>query len=372
MDDQFKKDFSLTESHKSLEAYYSLLYRLTPEIHKKWTIKSLDQYIEKFYRILKDNPPQQGNKEMLKSEYVHIDKDLYESCDKETTYVGFNTGLADKSYKTIYCFGEVVDKDKDQYVFIGFFSETDFPEKKINPNFVKGIKNIDILFKNGINSALKDMKDIKLPPEPSWDDANDDWKKCCEKRKRLLDGTTTPKIRWDVCGKDKREKQENIEKYIRDHGKGEKLSGWAHFIIDGADNLPTPILQWLLNVSNPAYVKWKYDIQYNMLQDQNCNEICKSVYNIIIRAVEYSKDMCRYRNLVAPYYYIESRFVNKIQFMLPLFLEYDDEPDCAVLFDSDGNIHTLLNMDEVHTDLRILGKLDAYRWLSSVVGSSKL
>ena len=75
-----------------------------------------------------------------------------------------------------------------------------------------------------------------------------------------------------------------------------------------------------------------------MLQDQNCNEICKSVYNIIIRAVEYSKDMCRYRNLVAPYYYIESRFVNKIQFMLPLFLEYDDEPDCAVLFDSDGNI----------------------------------
>ncbi len=79
-------------------------------------------------------------------------------------------------------------------------------------------------------------------------------------------------------------------------------------------------------------------------------------------AVDFSKQ--KYEGKLIPYYYIESSEVNKINFMLPLSLEYDNEPDCVILFDKEGKAHTLLNMAEAYTDLRILGKLDDYDWLS--------
>ena len=50
--------------------------------------------------------------------------------------------------------------------------------------------------------------------------------------------------------------------------------------------------------------------------------------------------------------------------MLPLFLEHLEKPDCALVFDKDGNAKTLINMDEVYTDLRLIGRIDAYSWLS--------
>ena len=36
----------------------------------------------------------------------------------------------------------------------------------------------------------------------------------------------------------------------------------------------------------------------------------------------------------------------------------------CILFNEKGEIKTLVNMEEVYTDLRLIGRLDAYSWLS--------
>lgn len=80
-------------------------------------------------------------------------------------------------------------------------------------------------------------------------------------------------------------------------------------------------------------------------------------------AKTYAEKLSKTYNLIAPYYYIQGDDDNKIGFILPLYLEHLDKPDSALLFDSKGIVRTMINMNEVYIDLRLIGRIDAYSWL---------
>lgn len=366
----FVKGFSLEQKWNSFAAFNKLRNKLAPETHRKWTLDSLDQYIDKVYKVAQQISPESKNSHTCIS------------SDKDDHYEFFNTGLVDKFYNDIYCFGEI---KKGKTVFKGFWTKSEMQEqlqKEQLPNEkIEEIEKIldstcrpiiEVYQENIYEAELAITKNCTKPIFPRKFDRSF-FDMYCEVRKSVLDDDLD-------YNEEYRRFQSKYETLIEDmckegrecpespNYKGDYSWRCFHLIIDGSDNLPKHFLQYLLGKQYlDGYLNtYEYEIaiKYAMLNHKNRNEICECIYDMLNDAVEYSFKLSKQHNLIAPYYYIKSKDDNKIDFMLPLFLENSEKPDCALLFNKDGEVKTLLNMDEVYTDLRLIGRLDAYNWLS--------
>lgn len=374
----FKEGFSLKQKYNAIAAFYKLLNKLAPETHRTWTLDALMRYIDKVYTVAQQISPES------KGLSVCI------SSDKNDHYEFFNTGLVDKFYDDIYCFGEI---ESGKTIFKGFWTKSEIQEQLPNEKFEEIEKILDstckpmneVLQRKIYEAELEISKNcIKPTLPPKFDESFFDM--YCKVRKSLLTGWKNKKNRNDKKDKDYEEYkrfqaeyeiliEEMCEKgrecpdsslYIEDYS-------WRcfHLIIDGSDNLPKHFLQYMLGERYlDGYLKTYDEDEYEiaikkaMLNHSDRNKICECIYDMLYDAVEYSLKLSKQINLIAPYYYIKSKDNNKIDFMLPLFWEYSEKPNCALLFNKEGKVKTLINMDEVYTDLRLIGRLDAYNWLS--------
>lgn len=364
----FEKGFSLENKWDSFTAFNKLLKKSAPETHKKWTLRSLMHYIDMVYKVTQQISP--------------VSKDRHPriiDSDKDEHYEFFNTGLVDKFYNDIYCFGEMKE---GKTIFMGFWTKSEMQKHLPYEKFREIEKILDLTCKPIIEVYQKKIYEAELAitkncTKPIFPQKFDRffWEIYCKVRKSVLDDNLKD------YNEEYRRFQAEYETLIEnmcDKGrecpespnyKGDYSWRCFHLIIDGSDNLPKHILQYLLgkqyldNYLN-TYEEYSFAIKYALIEHDNRYEICKCIYDMLYDAVEYSFKLSKQHNLIAPYYYIKSKDDNKIDFMLPLFLEYSEKPDCALLFNKEGEVKTLINMDEVYTDLRLIGRLDAYNWLS--------
>lgn len=354
--------FSLKKQYESFPVFNNLLYKLAPEIHKRWTLKSLVHYISKVYEVANDL----------------MDKGLpclpYTSDGK---YIFFNTGLVDKYYNDIYCWGLIPkQKEKEIVMFKGFWTKHDLQKQQelssIGTEVLNSCKSVTEILQKKTHKAEYDR--IKNNIEPSFpEEFNEDFfKMYCDVREKHLEE--------QVEGQLFQKEYEDLIEVMCEEGKDDipecsrykKDYTWRcfHLIIDGSDNIPISILKYMLTRLNNKLITLNEDDTKNrqkIIQDTifelkgNMIGFCRCMYNMLKEAMLYSLKLSRQSNLIAPYYYIKNK---DICFMLPLFLEHLEKPDCALVFDKDGNAKTLINMDEVYTDLRLIGRIDAYSWLS--------
>ena len=133
-----------------------------------------------------------------------------------------------------------------------------------------------------------------------------------------------------------------------------------HIVIDGSDNLPFSFLNDFLGISDRDLDK--FQIQFKIIgEGNNCMSVLR---NIINRAIEMMLSRFKSdRSLIAPIYYVKS---TGLSYLLPLYITHGEKPDCALLFNKEGNKYvakTLLNMEEAYMDVRLLGTVDMYPWL---------
>ncbi len=358
---QFIDRFSLKKRYESFPVFNNLLYKLAPEIHRKWTLKSLVHYINKVYEVAES---------LYKAGLPCI------SYAMEDKYIFFNTGLVDKYYNDIYCWGFISEQNGNEIVmFKGFWTKHDLQEQQklslIGTEVLNSCKSVTEILQKKTYEA--ENKRIKNNIEPSFPENFDEdfFQKYCNVRKKSLEEQDEDKLF-------QKEYEDLVEIMCED---GKDVPGcssykedytWRcfHLIIDGSDNIPISILKYLLTrLSNKLTTLNEDDIKnrQKIIQDTifelkgNMIGFCRCIYNMLKEAMLYSLKLSRQSNLIAPYYYIKNE---DICFMLPLFLEHLEKPDCALIFNGKGEIKTLVNMEEVYTDLRLIGRLDAYSWLS--------
>lgn len=362
----FLIDFSLNTKWESFSAFNALLYKLGPEIHKYWTLYSLQCYVEKIYQVA-----------------LQLIGGYQQPCmGEDNGYRCFNTGLTDKYNEDIYCFGkEETVGGKVKTVFKGFWTSTDLSEQSIDKGIISKCKSVNVIFQKLINNVRKSIidEDFKLILPENFDE--DFLNIYCEVRKEsLMNGR-------ELDGDDERKcfqaKYEELietrcleEKDCPEYAYYKDDISWRcfHLIIDGSDNLPKSILRYILGefqgwstemeyLSKEEREKCRRQIQSEIVCGKNTLAICKCIYQMVKDAKTYAEKLSKTYNLIAPYYYIQGDDDNKIGFILPLYLEHLDKPDSALLFDSKGIVRTMINMNEVYIDLRLIGRIDAYSWL---------
>lgn len=324
---EFHMDFSLGKPECAKE-YNSLRYKISED----WNITALQNYLSTAYVIVNDH---------ARGEDINI--------FSKGGYRIFNTGL-EKNLHAIYCVGKEKQKDSGKFNFKGFFTEKEIKEtlEIENCDFSKLQPPKEILKRELINSPAP--QDI-IPPSKNF--IKDDAKK---------------RLRW-ICENCCLESISNNRCRIIDPiDKGEaapRFYDWMHLIIDNCNRLPLTLLKETIYEGLYENYNNKYQIQCDILanwinQKRNTHEVIKQ---ILEKAIKYSENIHKIHNyMIVPFYYIEKSCLN---YALPLYLEYKEKPDCAVIFNAKGEIHTILHIDQIRLNARIIG-LDVHRfkWLS--------
>lgn len=400
----FINKFSLKERYKSFPVFNGLLAKLAPEVHRRWTLKSLVHYISKVYEVAYD-----------------LDNNGF-PCLPETSdgkYIFFNTGLVDKYYDDIYCLGEVSEGRGESIIFKGFCTKQECQKILKEPEVLNSCKSVTEILQKKIYELYK-KENFFFPEEIPFPEkfSKDTFKRYCDVRKKNLreyrkickeydekqeklniyreileEKRIDKEKKSPICAVTKyySNKLQGISEELEEIKKGKKRLiekirneskdieckkdySWRcfHLIIDGSDNIPMPILHYMLTnlgkrlkeIDENDTECIKFLIQYAILdigKDDTVINICSCIYDMLKEAMSYSLKLNKQLNMIAPYYFIKEK---NICFMLPLFLEHLEKPDCALIFNEEGEIKTLINMDEVYTDLRLIGRIDAYSWLS--------
>lgn len=372
------------ELFANIEIFDLLLAKVSPEKHISWTIRNLEEYLAIIYHRLNSESPSlkeledkikkgtkgESKEENKKEDEIEIKekiKNINQSSkikkyiEKGLEITLFSTSLFDKYNKPLYCLSiRESENDKLLYFDEGLF----FTEKELR-------MFSDHNWKEKINYILDEYG---LPQKASWGDLSYFNKSVLDIECDEYEDVELEKKLGNRKSLIETEGEKNTKKINNrlknDREKGFSLTGWAHLIIDGSDNLPHTLVKSIFPGEFELYVD-KYKLQKEIAANIH---VYKCLKNLIDRAIK--RSICeveRNPNIVAPMYYISNDNDNNndekkiISYLIPLYLTHQDQPDCVLLFNEtdDGKYkaRTLLNMAEAARDVRILGLLENYKWL---------
>ena len=402
----------IPESEKKIH-YYTLLSMVRPNKIWPWTLTQLRNTLFILYHRF-----------FLTTRNVKDIADDHYDIGNSRALCIFNTKLLNKYDQEIYVVSEINVNDNTKTKFIGFLTSNELKEKIDDLlEYTPSTTNKTFVVKNekGILESKRIIKDLSRKDIFPLQGANFDYNLYSEYIKFNINvkdistedtGQINKRIKAVLCWFDKKKEEERNQKEKKGKNKGNdnnntdskekdqkknnqitftkairnsELHGWAHLIIDGADNLPVSILNFVFQKEYRFY-KPEY-IQHEILTKEAIIKLVvdekekgkkeeiviwnKDNYNvlkaILKKAFEHTEQLVRYNHTLAPMYYIQQ---NTMSYIAPLYITYGEKPDCVVLLNKDEEDPykfiptTLLNLEEARRNVNILGLLDHYAtWL---------
>lgn len=319
---EFERVFSLEKPNSAL-VYDSLIYLLHEERKGSWSITTIKNYLSIAYLVAYD-----------KSGILTLNRKLQM---QEDSFLLFNTGL-ETNHQPLYCIGKAPNDDS-KAIFLGFYTKTQIVEEYQlkDGDFEKLRSPKEFLAQELIDFS---KKEIELP--------KDNYCKS-ELRKRL-----------DWIKNNCKINDGKVENYT---GKSypEPFCDWMHIILDNCDRLPKALLYEIVN-------KGKYNNKYQIQYDILCNSLPSKgnkaydvIKEIIERSINYSIQLSKVDyDMIVPYYYAQK---SEINYAMPLYLEHKEKPDCALVFDQKGKVHTLLTIEQLSLNIKVIAPNRFYKWL---------
>ena len=335
----FETAFSLKKPDSAL-AYDKLIYTLREERTGAWDISGIKNYLSVAYCVVKDKSTNSLPRDIIEHLVSHLGldkstnslpRDRKDSGLYRGDYYLFNTGL-ETNHQPLYCIGEAQESGVSK--FLGFCTKREIME----------------------NYKLKDdaFLNLKSPKELLSSDPN------------LKDFSKGQRINFpedNYCDSDLQDRFYWVEAKIGiknqpNTGKYKEFKGWMHIVLDNCDRLPISILKEIIDVNyNNKDINYNYKIQYDILK----NKAIDIVKGILELAKEHSYQLASVENdMIVPYYYVKGSCIN---YAMPLYLRHNEKPDCALVFDKDGLVHTLLTMNQLRLNIKIMGLGRHYKWL---------
>ena len=336
---EFEGAFSLKKPDSAL-AYDKLIYTLREERTGAWDISAIKNYLSVAYCVVVDKSTSSlacGKK----------DSGLYRG-----RYYLFNTGLEtnhqplyctglETNHQPLYCIGEAQESGVAK--FLDFCTKREIVENyKLENDAFHNLKSPKELL-----SSDPDLKDFSNGQRINFPEDN------------YCDSDLQDRLYW-LKAKIEKNKQSNT-------GECKDFKGWLHIILDNCDRLPMSILREITDVNygyNNKDKNYNYKIQYDILSHKDMDVVkgrLETAKGILEAAKEYSYQLAGVENdMIVPYYYPEGYCIN---YAMPLYLRHNEKPDCALVFDKEGVVHTLLTMSQLRLNIKIMGLGRHYKWL---------
>ena len=357
---------------RNLILYDSLLDKIRREARMQWNLENIRSYLSIiWYRLKKECP---NAERYINGDTESFDVNKTEQIMIEPYEYGFiaifNTNLKDRYLNDLYCLfvkddnGKFVELDSSTGRLYPFCSQEELSYLRTNETIGNGLRDkIFVLMSRIEQDFSNSLPSIGLKPN-SFNCENltikiNEPKMSIYKSKdgyQIDPFRATRKRRIKQAQK----KGRNVEEVLNGKKNVPKslLSGWDHIIIDGSDNLPLSLLNMIFN-RKYHYID-KYMTQVDIIENIAVYELLK---NIIQRAINRSIKESSEKDDIASIYYIE---LDKISYLLPLYILQREKPDCALVFNEINAEYvgmTLMSIDEARTDARVLSKIDDYEWM---------
>lgn len=382
--EEFKDYFGIKCQTDLFKVCLSLLDKVDDD--QPWNLKSIKEYLCSTWVIMqRKGEVLEGKKQ--DNPFILLDDDNNREC--------FYTGLKSKKDGKIFC---LYKTDKSKHVIDGFkfIDEIGLDEGDLN-----SLKSLSKFYEN-IRPKQFDLRDIKLP----------EWNMKDNSQYKKLAKVFISKSLSLYFEKTDKELKEKIEEWIswkssEDRDFCEKKSLF-HILIEGADNLPKYIINEL---GMPKRMKFDEKLRYMVFNHKDetlqnkLKELGKEINDVIddkkrdeclstfIEAAgnkdsfkyQFAIFECLYRlfeltlkksknrfddaaNQIAHYCYIEKigDGEDPYSYAFPLFFSHSKIADCVAIFNEDGKIRTLLKIDEVYGNVRVITEqeeLDKIDWL---------
>lgn len=317
---EFGKAFSLGKPF-SASVYDELIYTLHEERTASWSIDTINNYLSVAYLVVSDSLSKKGGLQ-------------------RGDYLLFNTGL-ESNFEYLYCIAKSSNRT-GKVDFCGFLTQKDIISNyQLTEDDFSDLKSP----KECLATGLMDFSEVQIQwPEDNYCESELETRFCW-----ILNNCVTL-----VEGKP------IVEDY---KGPLESFHDWMHIIIDNCDRLPMSLLKSIIYKGEFNRYNNKYQIQYDILC--NCLYLKRNVYKylkkILEKAGESSIQFSKVdSDMIAPYYYPEEGLIN---YAMPLYLGHDSKPDCAFVFDQKGKIHTLLTMEQLRLNVKVIAPTKQYKWL---------
>lgn len=325
--------------YKVFNIFHKLIPKLINEHKRPWTVKSLQNYIDKLY--------------------IRAD-----AVNKESDYQ--NGGLSEAAdYKILNT--SLFDKDKNKIFFIAVLNETIFSPLLDTGFFtISELENKEFSNKKYIIEECKKTKNvhfetIKYNTREISEKINFHYE---ETEDKVLEKYKNYSIEFTkyLCSKNHQEKVKKVKKPIKPN---ERLKGWHHIIIDGINNFPIEFLnQYFSERLFFLGTKEKIRLQNKLIQEDAAFDNLKEILEAAI--TETLKLFTVRKNLIAPSYFPKT---NEMSYLLPIYLTDSEhkKPDFVFLFNikSDQDIIEEINIDGEVTELLNKYEEDEYLTRSS-------
>lgn len=228
------------------------------------------------------------------------------------------------------------------------------------------------IFYTGL-STNKDNEKLFIVKQSS----DEEWHICSESEEACLKSVRTSNECPDFM-KEKNVKLEvgtlKIIENLSDFNQAKNYTGWQHMIVDGIDNFPQTFIRGLFNI--PQYMNiddvrvrqqilldsfLRKDDSFSVFQDILLEAINDAIKKIEDKKQKYPHSIYKTKDNKKAKTGQDIIQVYK-NILLPIYLMNDSKPDFCVVWAEQGvkghykyQAMTILNMDEVYKDMRVLG-----------------
>lgn len=354
--------------------FYELLMRINEYSMKDWDIDLLRNYIDAFY---------------AKSETAPLPPNESEKCDVTLHYNIFDckqnirlfyTGLRQQNDRLFILFDQTKKDFWNQRTIVSenelnsLYGSIMFDEKRIKDCFYEPIGSEELVkMIDNLKQFSKELDEdavLKLVKENKY---------VLEKRKEILDKIIYSDFDFyikykDYCPKCLQEASAEL-KYLRSMYNASsnkmpiKLRGWLHILIDGVDNLPAQFFKSMFNLRlcdnfDDYYYRHKVVIHEALNGTPTFLCYCKIIQNAVYAALQNVENVGNefprsfYKNITQK---DNGLCVNESRdnYILPISLSGKKYPDFCLVVIKRKKLYefsTILNMDEIYTNMRVLGE----------------
>lgn len=372
--ENFEKECLSGENRfRNILFYDSLLDKIRREARMQWNLENIRSYLSIIWHRLKKECPNTYKRYFNKDEEfpsVNKGEQIVVEPYGDGFIAIFNTNLKDWHSDDIYCLfvkddnSKFVELDSSTARLYPFCSREELSYLRANETIGNDLKDKILVLISRIKQDFSNsLPGIGLKPK-SFNCENltikiNEPKMSIYKSK---DGYQIDPLRETRKCRIKKAQKEgrNVEDVLgrRKNVPESLLSGWDHIIIDGSDNLPLSLLNMIFN--RKYYYIDKYMTQVDIIENIAVYGLLK---DIIQRAINRSIKESSEKNYIASIYYIA---LDKISYLLPLYIMQREKPDCALVFNKINDEYvgvTLMSINEARTDARVLSKIDDYEWM---------
>lgn len=363
-DDKPKKDYDNFDPNVVV-FFHGLLERVNKKTIKRWTHDSLRNFVDAFYSKSEKSLAEKGG-----SLNVYDD-------GKELKI--FFTGLYSEEGQRLFI---ILDKTKN-----GFWKQRIvLSDDRLDDNYKEKLKetvfqdhfesdNIEHVEKSDLQKMC-DSLDLYSSSFVSGKE-----KEVLEERKRRLEimdfsdfdfllhykGVNTKIL--ETVNKENPDLRKNYNAQYKEENI--QLRGWLHIFVDGVDNLPVDFIRSMFDLRrcddlDDYYFQQKIVID-EALKEKNTKFICYC--QILLMAIKAALEEVEESNFLMSFYKKIQRkpvqekvkYINnsKDNYLLPICLMCASTPDFCIVIGQNNRkweFKTLLNMDEVYTDMRVYGE----------------